>query len=104
MRGYQEPASHMQHDAFVTLSVLRENWVGASAGHCCGARKLGVRMLCAAWRPPRRCLMSGRCALPWRKASPQNHAARYAVIAGCVADPSDWRSRGAKGLYAGSSR
>jgi hypothetical protein len=46
--------------------------------------------------------MSGRCALPWRKASPQNHAARYTVSTGCVPDrirlAKPWRRRALRGL------
>jgi hypothetical protein len=77
---------HMQHDAFITLSVLRENW-GWGVGRTLlrgpkAGRAHAVRRLAAAVTA----LMSGRCALPRRKASSQNHAARYTVITGCVAD------------------
>jgi hypothetical protein len=46
--------------------------------------------------------MSGRCTLPWRQGFAQNHAARYTVITGCVADrirlPKPRRQRALRGL------
>ena len=93
---------HMQHDAFVTLSVLRENW-GWGVGRTLlrgpkAGRAHAVRRLAAAVTTPD----VGRCTLPWRQGFAQNHAARYTVITGCVADrirlPKPRRQRALRGL------